>query len=1195
MDKNAVKLIRPLVDWNWVQNKKAIKLSSDYPMFKRVVKVGLSSKEVGPEIWASMARGSTIPLKGEWIQKPADYQIIREYGGSSPEPPIRVPRQEPYHAVPYQYPDSKIQCRGYHQRDPPLEQQPDSKVVMIRPPIRVWKDQSIREYLRTLTLSPEQGDDYLAAQNALDYSRLLWVVGIEKKDIENIFNSLCNYPTHYQQEFVNLLADEALEVFLRIRENKRFVGWKLEQLYAVYSARRALRAPPALEHPMENLRALFYKSGVKDRYDDYLHHFNSAFNDLNPILRAYMKPHDSFKACIERKQALGGFNWVTASLVQERMIARGEYPTSSKWSENREFRKLQELEIEYEQLYDHFIQVRRLYHATQNEFFWNLMNKILGDRESILCKIDPLKYELRVHLSDAKELPLGAQQLLRIAEKQADKYLEILEIALEYILTPGYKPELYAIDLPERGGKHRIPLIPEWASGIVAGFMGEILKPTLDNINKSTFRGDNIRNQGRKNLYYSVDFSGGTDNFEWGPVRALWKIVLDRTEFPKWLRHLKKPLNEVIDKLIGPHLVFEDEGRLEAIREFVEGNYTDEFQFPQKYLKYCKSKALRNSVMKGKPPLIPRGYNYGVFRKASYLKEGFTEIGFDKERLFRRREMFQQPIALMNGGKVTKRGIQMCYGLSFPSLSWIVFICHYRINRRMNTFGVHEQYTQYHNKGDDNVSAHDSKQTIEELRRYHGETGAVTHQRKTKISSHGFIIAEVWYYWEGKELKSISQPKLKVLCPEQLPNTWLTQPQAVYKLYQKVDQGLRQKAMEHIWRSHERKYRSLLKLGIDIFSTPREPLFPMKFAPSPPNKLVNPLRQKGEKEINMLFQEPTYQRHSDTLVEYTHWKDYGEHPTNFLPMMDETDYYGQPMAVKEEDFKNLSMTWRRIPGWISGKPPEKGQTLKFHMIKKRWDLLQPGGGHLNKWPPKEIFIDQMITTSLFSLAKGKELLPRKDRRWLKDEPLNPNKTTLFIDLNNVWPEWPKYRTYEICWAIREYIRQYRPEVNVFLIFVDYFMKERMWEENKFQFYWIKPFEGNADKTILSMCKAYKRGRPQLWSKDRLLAKGFRTICPKAIILGDEYSLDDETFKYPEQTGIFSEVPRSALLGIRQTPVYRSHKWKTRRKEFESEVRELRTGILYGKDYAPRAASEEVQADTSSEGENKKEKKKKNKK
>lgn len=1154
---------------------------------------------VGDAVW-SIAPEAGIPLAGHYVE------LGKELRVSVPTfiPPVSGPERErkvdkrTYHAVPWNYntksvkywndsqgwgrpdngiPEYKVEV---HRFGPPEEEGPkgyskghiglpdydpitedlwffDGIRTSVRTrtdvqPAKKWIDRSIPTFLAKVSTDPASLVKASAAKNARIYGQLLWVLGIEPDLVQSMYEQMVELTPSEQQQLANKLADEALNHFLEIENVDIMSEFTLEQLYGIYSARRALLPPPALANPMLALNDLFEKRPMLHTSRMYEDIFNRAFIDLCPVLRVKIKPHNTFKACIEVSGQNGGFNYVSSQLYTELTIRDLHYPTEEKWRKTEAGYDYNDRNLVMEAAWRDYRELRALYSLTSDPLYMRTLDIL----EHYLKHADMTpKERTDVKFQRSIEQPKGLQELLAKAESNTSYYLSLLEIAIEYTLMPGTFPEVYALDLPERGGKHRIPLIPEWGPGIVAAFMGQILRPTLDIINNSTFRGENLKRKGKRNYYVSGDLKGGTDNLEWGPQRALWKIALDRAEYPPWAKHLKSKIEDCVDVIIGPHLVFENKDRLDSIRSFIQGFKTDWKEVSPEYLKFCKNLKpfWKTCVVPGTTPMHTK-INRGLFRGFSKIVKGFQEIALTKHRLFKRREVFSQRIAVSNGARVTRRGAQMCYGHSFVTLSWVMFISHYRLNRVGVNISTDEMPVHYDNKGDDTVSAHDDMKSIKKLESYQKETGAIPHPTKTKISKVGWILAEKWYKYRGNELLMINQPKLKALVPIEGPNTWLTQPQAVYEMYKTCSKQMRQRAVEFIWRKYEKKYLTLIRKGIDIFSIPRTPLFPIRFKRTNGNRLER-VWQKGKiEEVEKLFQlvaKPTKEKPNLPLREF---KEYAEQPTDFLPMLEETSYYAQPRGYTEESFVELTYEFRDKPGWQSGIIPEPAGELSINQIEKRWQLCEPGGKTM-PMPKAEIKMPKFVWSSLSGLVAGGAYLPVNQRFYTKDMGFDKKVPTIIIDLANTWRTYHYHAPYEVSACFLKYLNKWGEFPQQLIIVNDHPTKELRWERPKCTIYWVRPYKTDADKTICDIVKGWEGIK--LWSKDNLLINHFKFLTKnKGIVLPRDFSVEDNTFEKPEE--LLDPVKKSVILGYQITKDERDYQFRkriiARREYFESSQR-----------------------------------------
>jgi len=139
-------------------------------------------------------------------------------------------------------------------------------------------------------------------------------------------------------------------------------------------------------------------------------------------------------------------------------------------------------------------------------------------------------------------------------QKDSYKLIQYAYSVIMYRKEKGLKPYLYAKDIPQRGNKHRVPNVPTWHAVIAANFVGNIGFEVVSACCPNTFREMDPRIQPEK-FFVSGDFKNSTDEIPFEVARTIWYGIIERVECTV---AQKKQLSEIVEYLIGPHVIFSD-------------------------------------------------------------------------------------------------------------------------------------------------------------------------------------------------------------------------------------------------------------------------------------------------------------------------------------------------------------------------------------------------------------------------------------------------------------------------------------------------------------------------------------------------------------------------------------------------------------------------------------------------------------
>jgi hypothetical protein len=141
-----------------------------------------------------------------------------------------------------------------------------------------------------------------------------------------------------------------------------------------------------------------------------------------------------------------------------------------------------------------------------------------------------------------------------IAERRAvqlESYSTCYEI-MQHLRKDGYLPLIMAKDIPENGGKHRIPNIPLGIAALLGHWVGDHLKPTIKHLCPELTRYTEIKHIQPGSWIFSGDMSDATGALNFNTARQVAKDVISQAiDIPN-----KDQFYEILDWIIGPHILF---------------------------------------------------------------------------------------------------------------------------------------------------------------------------------------------------------------------------------------------------------------------------------------------------------------------------------------------------------------------------------------------------------------------------------------------------------------------------------------------------------------------------------------------------------------------------------------------------------------------------------------------------------------
>lgn len=312
-------------------------------------------------------------------------------------------------------------------------------------------------------------------------------------------------------------------------------------------------------------------------------------------------------------------------------------------------------------------------------------------------------------------------------------------------------------------------------------------------------------------------------------------------------------------------------------------------------------------------------------------------------------------------GRVTVRGLHMCYGVSFPALTLINYMCHAHVPR--NRFII---------TGDDNTSIHYDQQSIDQLRFNHSRCGLVENQPKTKIRRNAYLHAEVFGLITEKDdtVRLVDGLHLKSLFPVDDVNHYLTVPRSIYGKVKTMPGKYQQRIYQYIFWKYEREYRYLLDNGFNIFTLPvGAPIFPIKL-----DGMNYPTRFYSDRCMSRAFGSVCRTTFSELYSRVITTR--SEKGSRTVPDLESE--YARPEVYTAEELTSALSSFA-VPNQLRNPYPYKAEEYKSP--EEIIDILNEDGFSPLPGPIEE---QKLITTSILGILSGASPIP-EDQRFTPDD------------------------------------------------------------------------------------------------------------------------------------------------------------------------------------------------------------------
>jgi hypothetical protein len=386
-------------------------------------------------------------------------------------------------------------------------------------------------------------------QSAKIWLHSLWISGVPHNRINAEHFKIRALDPEQLDNYISQQSYSCVEHILQIPETK--CDWSFlpeEDLMFLYSVRRATPSPPA-EDPLKLMMHVTQPSRRTISVDE-VGKLAEEFLERRKV-DVYCRQLPTFasnKSVIESPRSMGGRDriskWYLRRYGSDDRIISGE-------------------------LYADLMKFHCMEHEPINETISEIEFLLPGEyKEELPKRYDPKIYHgpdgrLDWYMREWEAIPIQEHktQVDLVEQYRAEWQIRqtdaarLVQIAYSVMIDRRERrPRLYALDIPQRGGKHRVPNIPEWHNVILAEFVGNIGFAVVGILCPNTFR------QMKPYLpvsewFFSGDYSNATDEIPFEVARKVWEIILTRVNMPDRVRNL---CNHVLDYLIGPHDIFAD-------------------------------------------------------------------------------------------------------------------------------------------------------------------------------------------------------------------------------------------------------------------------------------------------------------------------------------------------------------------------------------------------------------------------------------------------------------------------------------------------------------------------------------------------------------------------------------------------------------------------------------------------------------
>jgi len=909
-------------------------------------------------------------------------------------------------------------------------------------------------------------------KNAQTVAKGLWVLGIPSSVYQKVYQEFRQLNEMEQKSYMGFLSTCAITKMLEIQKvrPKWFSNLNYEQLYGVYTLRRALAPKSKSLSVLAQMKHVTVPHKKEDN-EIFSHVVDCAIEELSLKPRAVLEMHRSYKACFESGRETGGINGFSEKMWKAQALKRPEL--------------------------------------------------------------------FRSNMNPSEDIPVFTEDIGQRGYVQQKQGMHLLEIAIHQLKSQG-KPKLLGVVIEERGMKSRIPLVPQWCAAVVAAVIGDCLRPYVERFCKSTFHGQ-VHNAKRAipKWWSSGDFENSSDNLKFAKLQIAGKKLLANCSWPKQFHPYLASLLECMDILLGEHLIYEIDN--ESLRHDVRARFQrkpisqaptyssnwaltglgwgrqdgevekkgiwapwDKWDEPhprkpgetdKQYLSRLERLNKRTHAKVHERVEFPTWT--GTRGKMGVIRAEARDLTFQELQL-RKSYLDKYPCI------ISKRSVGMCYGLSFPIMSFMTWISHYEMTRTFVPFStripIRGKYG-FDITGDDNSSGHEDHKSMDELDERFIDKGFVINKAKSYRSQIGYIHAENVYVYpiigtQPRKRVDIREPKMKVLFPDSSGANWADLPQIVFREFTKCRPEVQLRAQALLYSRYYMSYKKCLNNGLDIFSIPRQPIIPINFSKKEPNnQLLGPVISGYYADVQNLFTCKTRAPRAEISIErileiISFCKEKPNHLKPSIPDAAEVKDYSF------EGFGKIALKWFQKPPWEKLQIPGRPIKITADIAINRFNRLPNKGGHINlKDIPAHIQVNTYISTSIADLTRGFHWVPTSERIDLRGAwPLKHAFTV--VDYRNIFRDLGAYQYIDVIGATIDYFGL-PPEEAV--IIVDDWL---YYPELRFGIHWVLKAYPTADHTILAACK---QGRKQnCWVRVLTKDKDLQRKCAK---LGAKHIVD----------------------------------------------------------------------------------------
>jgi len=410
-----------------------------------------------------------------------------------------------------------------------------------------------------------------------------------------------------------------------------------------------------------------------------------------------------------------------------------------------------------------------------------------------------------------------AETLVTGSVKTEIQYLEAVKNALRVFRHVTRPAVATVLDIPERGYKHRVPVMVESLAAILGSYLGIYGRRIISAYFGATFRDQDFTMK-KAAFFLSGDYESASDRLPWAPCRAVYNWVINLFDIPD-----KEIWYSVVDWLIGPYNVYEGrEARCyyksiweHLTPEIDSGIAPNDLQKPL-YNQFRNLSRIAGKSIHDAPLL-------------EFVKEGQIGTLF---RTVRRVVMTPQILAERLSQRApfeyrtTKAGVMMSLGLTQLCLYILNWLPHMG------------RTSQFKLLGDDNVSSYRNRQEAEDVENAKRQNGMDISKTKTIFSSKGYTIAQQIYLKKVGPTGSITMEQVpfftmrQVIIHDRELNDYVNKPRAAFEKCGEFPEEFRWRVMSLLYSQLRHDIEQLVQAGCDVFH-PKHGLFPRLFRRKP--------------------------------------------------------------------------------------------------------------------------------------------------------------------------------------------------------------------------------------------------------------------------------------------------------------------------------------------------------------------------